>query len=69
VQEHEKSVMGVNFDNVHTFIPASNEPGDCLQAFGGCCEGQIPRSLLQVFDSVERTCRLDCLQVFCYYLL
>ncbi len=25
------------------FIPASNEPSDCLQAFGDCREGQIPR--------------------------
>lgn len=24
-------------------IPAGNEPGDCLQAFGGCREGQVPR--------------------------
>ena len=27
------------------FIPASNEPSDCLQAFGDCREGQIPRPL------------------------
>ncbi len=27
-----------------SFIPASNEPSDCLQAFGDCREGQIPRS-------------------------
>ena len=25
------------------FIPASNEPSDCLQAFGDCREGQKPR--------------------------
>ncbi len=30
---------------VHDFIPASNEPSDCLQAFGDCREGQIPRPL------------------------
>lgn len=26
-----------------SFIPAGNEPGDCLQNFGGCREGQMPR--------------------------
>ena len=26
-------------------IPASNEPSDCLQTFGDCREGQIPRPL------------------------
>ncbi len=25
------------------FIPASNEPSGCLQTFGDCREGQIPR--------------------------
>lgn len=28
------------------FIPANNEPSDCLRSFGDCREGQIPRSLL-----------------------
>ncbi len=32
------------------FIPASNEPSDCLQAFGDCREGQIPCTLGRVFD-------------------
>ena len=27
------------------FIPASNEPSGCLQTFGDCREGQIPRCL------------------------
>ena len=31
--------------SIRRFIPASNEPSDCLQAFGDCREGQIPRSL------------------------
>lgn len=26
-------------------IPASNEPSDCLQAFGDCRKGQMPRPL------------------------
>ena len=30
---------------LYCFIPASNEPSDCLQAFGDCREGQIPRPL------------------------
>ena len=28
---------------LYLFIPASNEPSGCLQTFGDCREGQIPR--------------------------
>lgn len=34
-------------------IPVSNEPSDCLQAFGDCREGQIPRPLKRFkFDAL-----------------
>lgn len=34
-----------------SFIPASNGPSDCLQAFGDCCEGQY--LVFGVFDIDE----------------
>ncbi len=34
----------IDLDNIQLeFIPASNEPSGCLQTFGDCREGQIPR--------------------------
>jgi len=38
------------------FIPAGNEPSDCLQAFGDCREGQIPRSLFFASDAPSACC-------------
>lgn len=37
--------MNCYLAGIEFFIPASNEPGDCVQAFGDCRKGQIPRSL------------------------
>ncbi len=34
--------LGTSFTD-KTFIPVSNEPSGCLQTFGDCREGQIPR--------------------------
>ena len=31
------------FTEYSQFIPAGNEPSGCLQTFGDCREGQIPR--------------------------
>ena len=38
-QDHGEGVRQVG----RWFIPASNEPSGCLQTFGDCREGQIPR--------------------------
>ncbi len=41
----------IDLDNIQLedFIPAGNEPSGCLQTFGDCREGQIPRcAALQV---------------------
>ena len=37
-----KGLPGRKFLSIF-FIPASNEPSGCLQTFGDCREGQIPR--------------------------
>ncbi len=34
---------GEIFSFLLSFIPVSNEPSGCLQTFGDCREGQIPR--------------------------
>ena len=36
-------ILTVAFGRYLGFIPASNEPSGCLQTFGDCREGQIPR--------------------------
>ncbi|MCM1145600.1 MAG: hypothetical protein NC407_12935 [Lachnoclostridium sp.] len=48
----------MNFiSSFYFFIPTSNEPSDCLQAFGDCREGLIPRSLLRCkFDAPSACC-------------
>lgn len=36
----------------HSFlIPESNEPSDCLQTFGGCPRGHIPRCSASLLDA------------------
>ncbi len=37
------SVRAITEKSVLVFIPVSNEPSGCLQTFGDCREGQIPR--------------------------
>ncbi len=40
----KKEILSVATVHI-SFIPASNEPSNCLQAFGDCREGQIPPPL------------------------
>ena len=37
--------MPTRYGAFEQFMPVSNKPSDCLQAFGDCRESQIPRPL------------------------